>query len=1566
MNIFFLIFSLCILVFCSIKCGTVSEISTRTLEGPVPFSKTSNYFSHDQLIEGNHLPSTIEGTRIREDRAFVGSNAKTNDYYVDSSPIGGRVLSNNTLQIENMNLVHHYQQDSNLHSYRFETKTKTQFEFETVKNERKMQIKKTKTVNSKTEQNRLSPQIRDHFIIDPLKYSSFFAGNGRDQATNFYISRNSKDFGFVIVGTTTSLNFPTEGDLKSVEFLSKGDNSVAFITNLDMSGEVMFSSYFGGLLENTYNQETKVVVPRVVLRAEDSTFWIAGHTNRNDLPLTQHAFQSLVTTGYHGFITQISADCDEILYSTYFGGVNDSSITEISQLYYDYLESNLYIGGQTSSSDPTLFKNEIQDSNSISTGDMSLYLGLFNIGLDETTLLFGTKFGGQSLDSVSELYILKNEDQSASIWVTGSTFSDDFFDHYDHDLSPDVTFISKVKYDNKVSSGYFLKLSMDSDQENVQLESASFLGAKYGEASLSLKPDYLQSSSRSFPIIDSGITICGVTGNYNNYTFQDKLIKPDWMKNDTDESSSQVGFVMRINQTTSELLYGFFFGCQGGNTTIFYLSSNASDTLVMTGISNCKIDELQMTHDVWDYMPTRDETINHFEYKYFILKINGEKLLNHTNYSYDEFIQFSSWVDGSSEINAENLYYQAIKIDNSGNIFSVRNLLSEDYYNDEIILSSNNYQNQGDGSSSLMIRILTGVNCHPGAFNSSQIEAPHLTGVCFPSMAGYYTNTFDNFNCLPCQPGTYQSIDGSTYCLPCPDDTHSLLGQSECVVEDSPNPPKATISNVLPNGFTIDWVPYRHAPGSEFYFEIQFYSPNSLKSLFFVNNTALADVGSFDARGLTPSTRYYVKMRGYYRDNNLNSCWSREVTILTDPKPGIIDANNIQESPGYNFYELSWDEPYHQSNITEYLISYYQEDDSDTIFNRVSLTNKIVIYDLQVSTKYYVTICARNSAGYGPSIEYISIKTQPDSPNDFSVSILDTSSKSVTLQWSTPNCRGSEITHYQYTITSPIQKTAKFGTSKSTNYVIPDLQSSTSYQIVIDACNAIGCTNNESDTYVTSINELIIFVPVISFLLIILLILIVALRSQFYRKKRKSDIKKLILKKKKEFENKIIPNLSPSGDTLICNTINERAIHQLVLDIDNGKYIQLGKDNYIVFHDKAKNELVFCKETNLFEANIYRFLWRQFLLKPQQIPLIQFIGFSETSYQDTHKSKKGTIKNKQLHRNSNTNSNSSIRSGSGSGSGSGSSSDSNTNSDSFSMINSEILKENQKLKDLNIQEKNKVIFSINNDEKNDDDDGNDDELNDILNDDLNDDDLHLIEKNKLSEEKYFFSKPRKIEDERRQIRIIALEFLPYSLEDFILKRKELNLPLTIKEKVFFTYNLFISIKFLHNNWIIHRDLKPKNILIGFDGFLRIVDFDSSIKLSEGQNIYRDGFVGTHEYFDPFCQYSFDDSKGIANYVYTFAHDIYSIGKILEKIDKLEIDSQGKDKKNKKKKKHIKKKEKVKSENVGLIYNEMNSENSENESLTNPLPLLIKQCYLDHKSRPSIHELINNLKEIHEI
>lgn len=72
--------------------------------------------------------------------------------------------------------------------------------------------------------------------------------------------------------------------------------------------------------------------------------------------------------------------------------------------------------------------------------------------------------------------------------------------------------------------------------------------------------------------------------------------------------------------------------------------------------------------------------------------------------------------------------------------------------------------------------------------------------------------------------------------------------------------------------------------------------------------------------------------------------------------------------------------------------------------------------------------------------------------------------------------------------------------------------------------------------------------------------------------------------------------------------------------------------------------------------------------------------------------------------------------------------------------------------------------------------------------------------------------------------------------------------LSYPEAVFYASQVVLMLEYLHSKCVVYRDLKPENLLIDFDGYLKLTDFGFAKMLPPGHKTYT--LCGTPEYIAP--------------------------------------------------------------------------------------------------------------------
>lgn len=165
-------------------------------------------------------------------------------------------------------------------------------------------------------------------VIDPvLVYSTYVGGNGGDVGDVGNAIATDSNGNAYVVGLASSTNFPTTGS--AAQTASEGDED-AFVAKLNPSGTAyVYSTYLGGGGQD--------IAWGVAVDASGNAY-VTGQTGSGlygtaAFPTTAGAFQrtqNLNVLNNSVFVTKLSADGSDLLYSTLLSGANDSTATSIA------------------------------------------------------------------------------------------------------------------------------------------------------------------------------------------------------------------------------------------------------------------------------------------------------------------------------------------------------------------------------------------------------------------------------------------------------------------------------------------------------------------------------------------------------------------------------------------------------------------------------------------------------------------------------------------------------------------------------------------------------------------------------------------------------------------------------------------------------------------------------------------------------------------------------------------------------------------------------------------------------------------------------------------------------------------------------------------------------------------------------------------------------------------------------------------------------------------------------------------------------------------------------------
>ena len=142
-----------------------------------------------------------------------------------------------------------------------------------------------------------------------LVYSTYLGGTSVDFGEHIAVDRAGNAY---VTGYTTSTNFPTTvGAFQT----TSGGGYDAFVTKLNPTGTVVYSTYLGGSGDE---------IGWGIAVDTAGYAYVTGQTDSTDFPTTTGAFQTTSGGGYDAFVTKLNPTGTALVYSTYLGGtLND-------------------------------------------------------------------------------------------------------------------------------------------------------------------------------------------------------------------------------------------------------------------------------------------------------------------------------------------------------------------------------------------------------------------------------------------------------------------------------------------------------------------------------------------------------------------------------------------------------------------------------------------------------------------------------------------------------------------------------------------------------------------------------------------------------------------------------------------------------------------------------------------------------------------------------------------------------------------------------------------------------------------------------------------------------------------------------------------------------------------------------------------------------------------------------------------------------------------------------------------------------------------------------------------
>lgn len=253
----------------------------------------------------------------------------------------------------------------------------------------------------------LAGSNRNVFILklnaagNELIYSALIGGTSDSDANGIAIDDAGNAY---VTGTTSAANFPTTpGALRTVKNAASTDS---FVLKLNSTGSALvYSTFLGGSGVNT---------AQAITVSDTGNAYVTGSTQSTNFPTTPGAFATTSAGTLTGFVSQLTQNGSNLVYSTYLGG---SGADQCNAIALDW-DRNAYVTGSTSSTNfPT---TSFAFSQTYSGGSTDAFVTKINP--TGTGLFYSTYLGGSLTDAGNSIAV----DGTFTAYVAGTTNSTNF------------------------------------------------------------------------------------------------------------------------------------------------------------------------------------------------------------------------------------------------------------------------------------------------------------------------------------------------------------------------------------------------------------------------------------------------------------------------------------------------------------------------------------------------------------------------------------------------------------------------------------------------------------------------------------------------------------------------------------------------------------------------------------------------------------------------------------------------------------------------------------------------------------------------------------------------------------------------------------------------------------------------------------------------------------------------------------------------------------------------------------------------------------------------------------
>lgn len=266
--------------------------------------------------------------------------------------------------------------------------------------------------------------LADSFVVSlsadgsTLRFGTFVAGAaGVEENPRGSIAIDEDRNRIYVSGLTSATDFPTTNGAVQTSYAGGAHDGFVFALSLDGS-TLEASTLLGGNGDD-------MAYTRVTIHPDDGSIYVAGATSSTNFPVSAGAFQGQLASGTpadawyqdgDAFVTRLSGDLDDIIFSTYIGGNGSDAVGHNQGAHIDSTGRAVIVGTTNSSDFPATAGAFAGSSSGGSDGFVVV------LAEDGSAIDYATYLGGSDAESTSTMAVGPQD----RVYVTGVTQSDDY------------------------------------------------------------------------------------------------------------------------------------------------------------------------------------------------------------------------------------------------------------------------------------------------------------------------------------------------------------------------------------------------------------------------------------------------------------------------------------------------------------------------------------------------------------------------------------------------------------------------------------------------------------------------------------------------------------------------------------------------------------------------------------------------------------------------------------------------------------------------------------------------------------------------------------------------------------------------------------------------------------------------------------------------------------------------------------------------------------------------------------------------------------------------------------